>query len=774
MRGAGRHQGDTVRSRLRLKEGWSTYFLLLIIHVLAVWALSAAEWADGLGLLIWVVFVAVTLGVILAKQRWLPGIVSHIFATLVGLAWTVFLVSNVLPGALSVKERMLALVYRFTAWLAVALGEGVSGDGVIFVLQLGVLLWLAAYLGTWFTFRRQTVWAAIIPVGLIILINSLYAPSGVGIYFVLYLFCALLLIVRVHVLAEQTRWQEHRIAFSPDIAWDFLRDGVILSLIIVLSALFLPNALASPRWSDIWDHFSRPWQRVQDEWARLYSSLRSQQAQEGVSFGRALALGGPVRLSDTPFMVVQAPRPLYWRAAVYDEYTGRGWINSDRASATWPAGEYWPVPVFDAAQDITQTVKPLQSGEFRVYAAGQPIWADIPVAADVTYIGMSRGGVMVSGLAEPSSVRALRPISPNAGYTVVSSVPTVSAARLRAAGTNYPAWVLERYLALPASLPSRVVDLARQITADATTPYDACAAIESYLRREYKYNQSVDPPPPGVDAVDHFLFVSKSGYCDYYASAMVVMLRAIGIPARIAAGYTSGNWDANRRGYVVLYSDAHSWPEVFFPNYGWIVFEPTASEPLIARPTDEAQGLIGGGVIPPLLREDEEETKFGADELAGPGQPEATPTAPQPPFLSGWRAVGVGAGALALLVGLGVAVWWALRLRRMRPAERLFARLVWVARLAGVRRGDSETPREFATRLARTVGGCDAETALFANLYYRERFSAHRDAAVDAEAIRRAWATVRRQIVVYQWKRLRTTLTPKPRPRVTRVPIGRL
>ncbi len=763
-----------MKSRFRLKEGWSTYFLLLIIHVLAVWALSAAEWADGLGLLIWVVFLAVTLGLILAKQRWLPGVVSHIFATLVGLAWTVFLVSHVLPGALPLKERMLALVYRFTAWLAVAVGEGVSGDSVIFVLQVGVLLWLAAYLGTWFAFRRQTAWAAIIPVGLVILINSLYAPSGVGIYFILYLFCALLLIVRVHVLAEQSRWQKYRIVFSPDVAWDFLRDGIILSLVIVLSALFLPNALASPKWSDIWDHFSRPWQRVQDEWARLYSSLRSQQAQEGVSFGRTLTLGGPVRLSDTPFMVVESPRPLYWRAAVYDWYTGRGWINSDRSSATWPAGEYWPVPTYDSALTITQTVKPMQSGEFHVYAAGQPIWANIPVAADVAYVGMSRGGVLVSGLAEPSSIRALRAVSPATGYTVVSSVPMVSAGKLRAAGTNYPDWVIARYLDLPADLPPRVVELAHQVAAGAVTPYDACVAIEGYLRREYKYNQSVEAPPPGADAVDHFLFVSKTGYCDYYASAMVVMLRAIGIPARIAAGYTSGNWDANRRAYVVLYSDAHSWPEVFFPNYGWVIFEPTASEPLITRPSDEPQGLAGAGTIPPLVREDEEETKFGADELAEAAQAGTTPAVTTPPFLSGWRLVAVVAGGLVLLAGLGLAAWWAVRLRRMQPAERQFLRLVWMARLAGIRKEASETPREFALRLAQTVGGGGAEAQYFADVYYRERFSTHGAAPMDRRAVQRAWATVRRQVAAYQWKRLRLALVPKPRPRMTRMPIQRL
>jgi hypothetical protein len=134
--------------------------------------------------------------------------------------------------------------------------------------------------------------------------------------------------------------------------------------------------------------------------------------------------------------------------------------------------------------------------------------------------------------------------------------------------------------------------------------------------------------------------------------------------------------------------------------------------------------------------------------------------------------VGVGAGALALLVGLGAALWWAVRLRRMKPAERLFAGLVWMARLAGIRKSDNETPREFALRLARAVGDSKAEAMFFADLYYRERFSARGAAPMDKDAVRRSWATVRRQIVAYQWKRVRRALTPKPR--VTRMPIGRL
>ncbi len=132
------------------------------------------------------------------------------------------------------------------------------------------------------------------------------------------------------------------------------------------------------------------------------------------------------------------------------------------------------------------------------------------------------------------------------------------------------------------------------------------------------------------------------------------------------------------------------------------------------------------------------------------------------------------AGGLAGLLGLAAAAWWGVRVRRMKPAERLFARVVWAARLAGIPRGDSETPREFAMRLARTVGGCDAETLFFADLYYRERFSGRGDAGADREAVRRAWGTVVGCVARYQWKRLRGILTPKSRPRVTRMPIQRL
>ena len=127
------------------------------------------------------------------------------------------------------------------------------------------------------------------------------------------------------------------------------------------------------------------------------------------------------------------------------------------------------------------------------------------------------------------------------------------------------------------------------------------------MLRTYPYNQGIAAPPPGADAVDYFLNDVKEGYCDYYASAMVVMLRSVGIPARFAVGYTPGK-EAPQQAqdedgliqYRVQENNAHAWPEVFFPSYGWVQFEPTASEPLLVRPADAPEAPLDAGLQPQM------------------------------------------------------------------------------------------------------------------------------------------------------------------------------
>jgi len=168
-------------------------------------------------------------------------------------------------------------------------------------------------------------------------------------------------------------------------------------------------------------------------------------------------------------------------------------------------------------------------------------------------------------------------------YNVVSALPQVSIAQLRGAGNDYPPDVTSNYLRLPESVPERVLGLAHEIAEASLTPFDRALAIEAYLRG-YPYTLDVKPPPPGQDVVDYFLFTAQKGYCTYYASAMVVLSRAAGLPARIVFGYSSGSYNPTTAQYQVRQENAHAWPEIYFPGIGWVEFEPTASLPEISRP----------------------------------------------------------------------------------------------------------------------------------------------------------------------------------------------
>jgi transglutaminase-like putative cysteine protease len=182
-----------------------------------------------------------------------------------------------------------------------------------------------------------------------------------------------------------------------------------------------------------------------------------------------------------------------------------------------------------------------------------------------------------------------------ASYTVVSLVPAVNESMLR----ELPSWVvagesgndggpllpeaMEIHLALPESVTERTRALSQQLVEGQPTDYDKALAIEQYLR-QYVYDLEVSEPPDDVtDVADYFLFELQRGYCDYYATAFVVLARLAGLPARFATGFTAGQWNAVEGVWVISEGDAHSWPEVYFPDAGWIPFEPTAGRASLVR-----------------------------------------------------------------------------------------------------------------------------------------------------------------------------------------------
>ncbi|MFQ6059030.1 MAG: DUF4129 domain-containing transglutaminase family protein, partial [Anaerolineae bacterium] len=275
------------------------------------------------------------------------------------------------------------------------------------------------------------------------------------------------------------------------------------------------------------------------------------------------------------------------------------------------------------------------------------------------------------------------------------------------------------------------------------------AAIEAYLRK-LKYNEQIKAPPPGRDGVDYFLFDSQEGYCDYYASAFVVLARAVGIPARIAAGYSLGDYEPEIEAYRIREYDAHSWPEVYFPRYGWVEFEPTAADPLIVRPRPPDEGPKSETDRGPReedvdrnLPEDEEQ--FGADSELGPGV--ALPLGPR------WGPRHWLAVTLLSLSLTGATVLWSLWKRGLQGlslVEKSYERMSRYARLLGIKSQPSQTPYEYAADLIIAVPRGEADIFLITDSYVRERFSGREISQEGREEIESAWRRLRSTI----WWRL--------------------
>src|SRR5437660_7799703 len=163
-------------------------------------------------------------------------------------------------------------------------------------------------------------------------------------------------------------------------------------------------------------------------------------------------------------------------------------------------------------------------------------------------------------------------------YSGVSLLPPMNAAKLRAASTEYPDKIISTYLQLPAALDPRIPQLAREITKNAATPFDKAVAIEYHLRNRFTYTLNLTGKP-GDDPLAHFLFETRAGHCEYFASAMTIMLRTLGIPSREVNGFLPGEYNDLGGDYIVRASDAHSWVEVYFPGMDWQTFDPTPAAP---------------------------------------------------------------------------------------------------------------------------------------------------------------------------------------------------
>lgn len=491
-------------------------------------------------------------------------------------AWT-----SLMPVLADLGDRLLTLLVRARDWSVGMSAGSAAFDPVAAALVWGLVVWLVSVWAGWMLRRQQRPLVAFGPAGVVLGITLSYAGEKPQSFLVLLGAALLLLALSAHE-ARIRRWRLARI--------DFAEEGVTMATVAILLTTALVAAAwvaPSPRIKDLVDIARRLGEEQTEDVESFAGSLGvEQQPQEATALDSARAAGGLPRshllgsgpeLSEDIVMLIatgdlprvpmeelmmgksmDSPPTYYWRSHTYDRYTGSGWRTGPTGEIDYEGGELAAPADSAFHRTVRQKVDVIRDLGGLLHVAGGLITSD----HDFTVAWRPDGDLF------GASVEA-------AEYRADSLVSTATAQDLLSSWTDYPQWVTSRYLALPDDVPDRVLALARDLTATEPTPYERARAIEGYLR-EFPYTLDLPAPPPDRDVADYFLFDLQQGYCDYYATAMVVLARAAGLPARLVVGYAGGSYDAYGGVFVVAEANAHAWPEIYFPRFGWVEFEPTA------------------------------------------------------------------------------------------------------------------------------------------------------------------------------------------------------
>ncbi|MEH7414314.1 transglutaminaseTgpA domain-containing protein [Neobacillus drentensis] len=339
------------------------------------------------------------------------------------------------------------------------------------------------------------------------------------------------------------------------------------------------------------------------------------------------ALGGPFVGDDQAVFTYEGNGETYWKMETKDMYTGKGWIASGSTFLPFKKGDLVPIySIPDEVETITETARVNLDGSYKFNNVMYP--AGVTRVLTIQPSKQDTNEFLVDGNNEKISfvTSSQQPVVPQL-FTVEFDVPKYKASEL-VKTTSFPAEMnrafYEKYTMLPVNLPPRVKELTEEITKGKTNWYDKAKAVEAYFGNTgYSYDQkNAAVPGEKDDYVDQFLFDTKRGYCDNFSTSMAVMLRTIGIPTRWVKGYTGGeSHSSSKEGsakqfYEVTNNNAHSWVEVFFPNLGWVPFEPTvgfSNEVTIHNDVKDDSTISNQPVTSPSVNKTQEEKKEPAE-----------------------------------------------------------------------------------------------------------------------------------------------------------------
>jgi len=730
--GGSRRRKPLYGVHISLAEGWFTLFLLAAVVYSTIWCVQAVGWVQHLNILSLATALGLIGGLVAAKQRRLPRLALHLIAVIAGL-----LIAFWQTAGADYAGNTAAFVNGLQLWFHIAISGGASNDDSIFLLFITALGFLLAYASAWLVYRTRSPWLMIVANAIVLLINLNNVQAGYVVFLIVFLVAALLLLLRFNLYESVQNWRRQGLRYGDDLGWDFMQAGALISIGVLIFAWLLPWGYINTAAAQLWNTKSNPYVQLEGLWNRLVSVSGGFTPANHGNFADTLALGGNPNLNnDLVFIVKSDDGTQYLESRSFDTYDGRNWTNGPTYSLPLNANQAYssesalwhPVRQTITVVNPPGEQNPYLFGASQIRSVNQPaiIVTSANTGSAVTWL--SRNGNLAAG----------------ERYTVTSYVSSADIQTLRRVPLPedspplppnydgplpiyyYDPGILNTYLQHPDNLDPKILRLAQSIVAGAhaTTMYDKAVALEDYLRSHYKYNVNVNLPS-GQEGVSWFLLRSgNQGFCNYFASAMTIMARLLGIPARVVDGYTNGQHDPKHNQWLIHGVDAHLWTQIYFAGYGWINFEPSNGFSPVLRPQPGATGInnpsTGNGQGDITGNNNRGKTRQPDSSDSSSSGVTRTSRQGQVPLGQG---IGLSLGAIILLALFGLlffSIWWRRLFRDRRISSQIYGRICLLANWAGMNIQNSQTPYESIHALSNLAPAQTATLERFGDIYVRD------------------------------------------------------
>lgn len=709
--------------------------------------LGLTNWIRRLDEVELLVFVGFIIGIFLGKSMFNP-IMAFMIAFAYSLTVVPFqLVLSRFPGV-ELSTRLVNLFIRFINAISAFFQNQPVRDQILFLAVMSLAFWVVGLVAGYQLTRHGQPWIPVILliVGYLIIDRYHQIFPWRELYSAIVVLLLVFLLGRLFYLRSRTGWKLKGIAIDFDTGYDLGRSVVIGGFVLVLISWNIPNIidLFTPG-SMEQEQLTETWDTIENYFSNAVASLQNPIAVANDFSGEKLALGTGSELSNDVVFTVQlhnkqyVPR-YYWRGHSYSDYMNGSWTNTlDKRLPVGP--KEWPLkyPNWGSRQtvDLTMTIK--ASNQRVINAPGLPL----SINRNIQIVGDS-----VDGITDVMGILATPTTRPGDRIRLRMWVTTPTVVQLINSGRDYPDNIKKTYLQLPDSFSPKIRELAQRIAGVLANPYDQVMVITRYLRSNIKYERTIPSPPTNQDPIEWFLFDYKKGFCNYYATAEVLMLRSLGIPARLAVGYAEGDGNEDGNYFTVKVKDSHAWPEVFFYGIGWVVFEPTASQPRTELPLGEESETAEGDIRQQGALTESNKSGRDADKEGDLSATTDQSTNNGPGFwfvliitLGGvllvywvlmrlkpsWRQITIPTFFEKTLERQGICPprWlfnWA-RYSELSLMEKMFFRVPWMLRLFGIKKQTGSTPSEIVTLLINQLPDLKEPAAAFLDEYQKAIYS---------------------------------------------------